>query len=203
MEPEGRAPARIVTRRLVLRSYEPGDASAVKDAVDASLTHLRAFMDWAWLAPEPLETIADRLSRFRDSFERGEDFVYGAFSADEAEYIGGAGLHRRVGPGALEIGYWIRASRLRRGLATEATAALTQVAFERCGVERVEIRVDPANVASLGVPHKLGYTRTQTLRGALGPLRPGGPRRDAALFVMRADAFPGSPAVSLFVSGHR
>jgi RimJ/RimL family protein N-acetyltransferase len=194
MEPDGRAPERIETERLVLRSYVPGDASAVKEAIDTSLDHLRVFMDWAWAAPEPLEKVQERLGMFDASFARSEDFVFGVFTADESEYLGGAGLHRRVGPGALEIGYWIRASHVRQGLATEVAAALTRVAFERCGVERVEIRVDPANVASIGVPMKLGYTLVTTLRGVLVPVREDGPRRDAAVFALRAEDYPSSPA---------
>ena len=196
MERIGRAPERIVTERLVLRSYEPGDAAAVKEAIDSSLDHLRVFMDWAWLAPEPVVVVEERLGLFGTSFANGEDFVYGVFTPDEGEYVGGAGLHRRVGPRALEIGYWIRSSRLRRGFATEAAAALTRVAFDSCGVERVEIRIDPANVASIGVPAKLGYSLEQTLREELVPVREGGPRRDAAVYVLSADAYPSSPAAT-------
>ena len=43
------------------------------------------------------------------------------------------------------------------GLCTEATAALTRVGFEVCEIERIEIRVDPANEASLAIPRKLGF----------------------------------------------
>jgi len=134
-----------------MRPYAPDDAAAVKDAVDTSLEHLRAFMDWAWAAPEPLAVVRKRLRMFRDAFRHGDDWIYGLFEPDGSELVGGAGLHRRVGPEALEIGYWIRASRVRRGLATEAAAALTRIAFERCGPLRVEIHVDPANAASLAV----------------------------------------------------
>jgi len=194
---DGHAPARIATERLVLRAYASGDAPAVKEAIDTSLGHLRAFMDWAWAAPEPLDVVEERLEMFAEAFARGEDFVYGVFSADESEYLGGAGLHRRLGPRALEIGYWIRASRVRRGFATEVSAALTRAAFERCHVQRVEIRIDPANVASLGVPAKLGYRLDRTLRAALAPVRADGPRRDAAVFVLRGADFPGSPAAAM------
>ena len=42
---------------------------------------------------------------------------------------------------------------------TESTAALTRVALELCDADRVEIRVDPANIASLGVPGSSGTSR--------------------------------------------
>ena len=82
MIPAGRAPERIATERLVLRGYKPGDAAAVKEAIDSSLDHLRVFMDWAWLAPEPVEVVEERLGLFAASFALGEDFVYGMFAPD-------------------------------------------------------------------------------------------------------------------------
>lgn len=42
------------------------------------------------------------------------------------EVVGGCGLHRRVGPGGLEIGYWVHAAWTRRGIA--AAAGFTRVA---------------------------------------------------------------------------
>ena len=190
-------PRRIVTERLVVRCYEPSDAPLLKEAVDSSLDHLRVFMNWAWDAPLPLEAVEELLATFRSQFEAGENFTYGLFTPDETELVGGCGLHRRAGPEALEIGYWMRASRLRRGLVTEAAAALTRAAFERCAVERVEIHVDPANVASLGVPAKLGYVREATLRKRLPPVPPSLERRDEVIFSLLDEEYPSSPAAAV------
>ena len=114
-------PRRVLTDRLLLRPYAPDDAAFVKDAVDTSLEHLRTFMDWAWFAPEPVGVVRKRLRTFRDAFRHGDDWIYGLFERDGSAIVGGAGLHRRVGPEALEIGYWIRANRVREGLATSVT----------------------------------------------------------------------------------
>jgi ribosomal-protein-serine acetyltransferase len=46
----------------------------------------------------------------------------------------------------------------RRGLATAASAALVEQAFRLPGVDRVEIVHDELNLASRGVPRKLGFT---------------------------------------------
>jgi RimJ/RimL family protein N-acetyltransferase len=196
----GTPPRRLETERLTVRCYEPEDAALLKEAVDSSLDHLRPFMSWAWEAPEPVGLIAERLLGFSDQFDRGDNYVYGLFARDGGELVGGAGLHRRVGPGGFEIGYWVRASRVRQGLATEAAAALTRVAFERCGVDWIEIRIDPANAASLGVPGKLGYRREATLRRRLPPNRPGDERRDAVVFSLLDDEYPGSPSARAAVT---
>jgi RimJ/RimL family protein N-acetyltransferase len=182
----------IRTERLTLRCWEPRDAPLLKDALDTSLDHLRPWMPWAADEPKPLEEKAELLRVFRGRFDLGEDFVYGIFARDEREVIGGSGLHTRIGPDALEIGYWIRASRIARGYARESTAALTKVAFRVCRVDRVEIHVDPANEASLRIPRALGFTQEATLRRRL-PAAEGQPARDAVVFTLFADELDGSP----------
>jgi len=197
----GEPPRQVVTARLLLRPYHPRDAALLKDAVDSSLEHLRTFMEWAWSAPEAESIVRDRLKDFRRSFERGHDWIYGIFTPDERELVGGCGLHRRIGPEALEIGYWIRASRVRQGLAFEAAAALTRVSFEQCGAIRTEIHVDPANLPSIGVAEKLGYVRDATLRKRLPPMPPGTERRDEVLFSLLDEEYPRSPAAAVGVAG--
>lgn len=186
-------PYLIRTERLTIRCWEPRDARLLKEALDASLDHLRPWMPWAAGEPQPLEEKAELLRLFRGRFDLGEDFVYGIFTRDEAEVVGGTGLHTRIGEGALEIGYWIRASRVGRGYATEASAALTRAAFRVCGVDRVEIRVDPANEVSLRIPRRLGFTEEATLRRRL-PDGAGRPTRDVVVFTLFAGELDSSPA---------
>lgn len=166
---------RIVTPRLVIRCWQPADAPLLAEAVTASVEHLRPWMPWVHSEPEPLEVKVQRLRGFRASFDTDADYVYALFTPDEAEVVGGTGLHPRAGTGVLEIGYWINVRHAGRGYATEASAALTRVAFEINGVERMEIRCDPLNERSAAVPRKLGYTLDATLRanvrGADGGMR--------------------------------
>ena len=182
-------PYRIETERLVVRCWEPRDAPLLKEAVDSSLEHLRPWMPWAHEDPQPLEKNVELLREFRGRFDLGQDFVYGILSADESEAVGGSGLHTRRGEGMFEIGYWIRASQVGQGFCTEATAALTRVGFELGEVERIEIRVDPANEASLAIPRKLGFVEEGTMRGVLHDSA-GTPRAsDAVVFALLRGEF--------------
>jgi RimJ/RimL family protein N-acetyltransferase len=187
-------PYRIETERLVIRCWEPRDAPLLKEAIDESLEHLRPWMDWAQNEPSTLDEKIELLRGFRGEFDLGTNFVYGIFARDETSVLGGTGLHPHVGDGALEIGYWIRVSAVGSGLATEATAALTRAAFAWFGVDRVEIKVDPDNAASLAVPRRLGYVEDATLRRRLPPFVDGAERRDSVVFSMFADEVAGSPA---------
>ena len=194
-------PYRIETDRLVIRCWDPGDAPLAKDAIDSSLDHLRPWMPWARAEPTSLDEKVELLRRFRGLFDSGEDFAYGIFTRDEAEVVGGTGLHARVGEDAFEIGYWVRSNRAGQGLATEASAALTRVAFAVCGVDRVEIRTDPANERSAAIPSKLGFTREATLRRRL----PGGrdrERRDVVVFSLFRDELSRTAAAGATVAAY-
>ena len=182
------APYRIETERLVLRCWEPRDAPVMKEAVDSSIEHLRAWMPWAQAEPQTIDEKIDLLRRFRSQFDAGENFIYGIFSADESEVLGGTGLMPRIGANGLEIGYWVRLSAARQGIATEASAAQTRVGLEICEADRIEIRIDPENEASLGVPRKLGFVQEATLRRRLPP-HADGAQRDVAIFTMFREDF--------------
>jgi RimJ/RimL family protein N-acetyltransferase len=155
-------------------------------------------MPWAADEPKPLAERVALLRDFRGKFDLGTEFVYGIFDRAEAAVVGGTGLHTRVGDDAFEMGYWIRVDRAGQGLATEATAALTRVAFELCGADRVDIRTDPANAASRAVPRKLGYVEEATLRRRLAYPEP----RDVVVYSMLRDELASSPAAAAFVEAY-
>lgn len=180
-------PHRVVTPRLVLRAWEPADAPALKAAIDRNLDRLRPWVPWAVHEPSPLEAVRERVARFRAEFDAGRDWVYGIFAPDGRTVLGGTGLHPRIGAGGLEIGYWLDAAVAGRGLATEAAAALTDLALALPGITHVEIRCDPANAPSAAIPRRLGYAHVGTL-AITGP--DGAPRE---LMVWRRQR-PASPA---------
>jgi len=75
------------------------------------------------------------------------------------EVVGSTGLMTRMGPGVLEIGYWLHTGHAGRGYATAAARALADVGLVQPGVESVLIRHDAANVASGRVAEKAGFVR--------------------------------------------
>lgn len=162
-------PERVPSDRLEIRTWRAEDAPALARVVTANLEHLRPWMPW--IANEP-SAIDDRIALFsawEEARLAGSDATYGLFV--EGEVVGGTGLHGRIGPGGLEIGYWVTAERTRQGIATEAARVLTRVALDREDTDRVEIRHDRDNLASAGVPRALGYEMVE--QRAVEPTAPG------------------------------
>jgi RimJ/RimL family protein N-acetyltransferase len=140
---------------VTLRRHRAGDLDAVFQAVTESLDHLRPWMPWA--ANYTRESAAGFLAKSTRDWADGTEYGYAIITG--GVLAGGCGLMSRIGPGGLEIGYWVHRAWTRRGLATAASAALVDQAFRLPGVDRVEIVHDELNVASAGVPRKLGFTK--------------------------------------------
>jgi len=151
-------PDAVIERAPVtLRRYRAEDADALFQAVTESLDHLRPWLPWA--ADYARESAEEFLAQSATHWDSGTAYNYAITTG--GVLAGGIGLMTRIGPGGLEIGYWVRREYARRGLATAASAALVEQAFRLPGVDRVEIVHDELNVASGGVPRKLGFTEVE------------------------------------------
>jgi ribosomal-protein-serine acetyltransferase len=151
-----RLPERIEGDGVLLRRWRVEDAPAQHRAVLESLEHLRPWMPWIASEPLPLAEREELIAAWEREWAAGGD-VYLAILVGE-DVAGSAGLHRRIGPGGVEIGYWLHPGFTGRGHATAAARALTAAALAVDGIDRVEIRHDHANVASRAVPVRLGFT---------------------------------------------
>ncbi|MFE0462112.1 GNAT family N-acetyltransferase [Kitasatospora sp. NPDC058965] len=141
----------------LLRRRTLADAPVVNAVIVRNIDYLRPWMPWAKDVPS-LARSTEMTKAGWQLWENRTDFLYVISHRDEpASVLGMFGLHRRIGPGALEIGYWVAKEHTGRSLATHGAAALTEAALALPDVDRVEIHCDEANAASAAVPRKLGY----------------------------------------------
>jgi RimJ/RimL family protein N-acetyltransferase len=159
---EPRPPDEIELDDVVLRRWAPADVPALTVAAVESLDHLQPWMEWATPAaavePELARFVAGTTARAAD----GSEATYGIFSPAGA-VLGGVGLHDRVAPGGIEIGYWLHVAATGCGLMTRVVAHLTAMALAMDDIRWVEIRCDQANTASAAIPQRLGFTLAATI----------------------------------------
>lgn len=155
-------PETIKAGDLLLRRWEPDWAEEAATAVRESLPELKPFMPWA---SDDYDVAAARayIERSEQNWAEGTEFNYAIFTPGGA-LAGSIGLMTRMGPGVLEIGYWMRTPFAGRGHMTTAVTAITEVALALPGIDRVAIRHDASNAASGAVAAKAGFVEVERRR---------------------------------------
>src|SRR5262249_44988740 len=184
---------RIETPRLLLRCWDPRDARALSEAIQANHAHIGKWLPWVREEPNGVAEKLEWIRKKRGMFDLGQDFAYAVFDRGETNLLGGLGLTFRLGPEAREIGYWLRLDECGHGYITEGAAALTRVAFEIDKVQRAEIHCEPTNTKSSAVAARLNFRLDGTLRKRFQD--PQG-AKDRQIWSLFADEYPGSPASS-------
>jgi len=167
-----------------IRPFRDEDVPALYESVRESMDDLIAWMPWCHSNYSMAEA-RDWVEKQIAAFEARDEFHFAIIVGDEGLAgvcgLNGISLNNRLA----NLGYWVRSSRARRGIATEATRLLADWAFRNTDLHRLEILVAIRNHASLRVAAKSGAVWEGVLRGRL-QLR--GEMHDAALFsIMRSD----------------
>lgn len=101
--------------------------------------------------------------RDRHSECTGFSFIIADKNTDEA--LGSCGLWlRQLETGRASAGYSIRPSARGRGLAVEALSALTSFGWSIPALHRIELYIEPWNIASIRTAERCGYAREGLLR---------------------------------------
>lgn len=185
---------RIVGPRVELRRWTVDDLDVLTALIERNVDHLRGRMTWISFEPQTQQQRLDLLESWERSWGEGRDTVYGVHLDGRA--VGSCGLHDRVGPDGLEIGYWVDVDHQGQGIASEAAGLLTTAAFGLDRIERVVILHDVTNAASRRVPERLGYRSVGEVVSAhdQAPLDTGRDlvwEIDRATWAARPDAQPG------------
>jgi ribosomal-protein-serine acetyltransferase len=157
-------PPQLRGPRLLLRPFEATDAEAFVEAVRESVASVGQWMPWCH-AHYSLAEAQAWLGNCRDGWEQGRQREFGVFDAQTGQLLGGGGLNGLNAHLALaNLGYWVRQSAQRHGVALEAAVLLARHGFAELGLQRVEIVVAQGNQPSAAVARRVGATCEGLLR---------------------------------------
>jgi ribosomal-protein-serine acetyltransferase len=154
---------------VALRRWRAEDAGELHRVVTAALGHLTPWMAFVSAGYSEQDAV-DFLRRCQETWREGTAFGFAALGTG-GQVIGSFSLMARIGPGGLEVGYWLDPDHTGAGVGTRAVRLLTGEAF-RVGADRVEIVHDLANVRSGAIPRRLGFVEVER-RPRREPLLPG------------------------------
>jgi ribosomal-protein-serine acetyltransferase len=141
---------------LRLRPLEHSDRDSVYEAVTESTAEISPWLPWCHPGYSSADTVAF-IESCITAWAQQAHFPFGVFEAATGRYLGGTGLNHidRANRQGV-IGYWIRTSATRRGVASRAVRILARFAFESLQLTRIEIVARPENTASRRVAEKVG-----------------------------------------------
>ena len=141
---------------LVLRAFEDSDAEEFAIAARESVASVGPWMPWCHAAFSQQDAL-NWFETCRAGLASCTAHEFGVFAQDSNAFLGGAGLnalnHQHL---FCNLGYWVRQSAQRRGVASRCVHALAAHAFEVLGLQRVEIVVALGNTPSEGVARQCG-----------------------------------------------
>jgi RimJ/RimL family protein N-acetyltransferase len=158
---------RLASARVVLRPYQPGDEHALYEAARESVAEVGAWLSWCH--PDyRLEEARGWVEHCARAWQQGTEYEFATTRKSDGRFLGGCGLNHidRVNRVA-NLGYWVRTSQTRRGVATAAALLLMQFGFGELKLNRIEVIAATGNVASQRVAEKIGATREGILRNRL------------------------------------
>jgi RimJ/RimL family protein N-acetyltransferase len=149
-----------------IRPYAPEDAQALWEAARESVVEVHRWLDWCH--PQYSLAEAEEWIRSRAPLAaEGREYSF-AIVDSGGRFLGASGINQinRVHRFA-NLGYWVRTSATRRGVATEAVRQVADFAFANTDLVRLEIVCAVGNNASQRVAERAGAVREGVLRRRL------------------------------------
>jgi len=149
-----------------LRPYVESDAVLMFEAARESVKEAHPWMPWChptYQLSEAQDWIRNQIRLFADSAE----YMF-VMESDSGLYLGGCGLNQiNSEHRCANLGYWVRSSRVGRGIATHAVKLLAEWAFSHTNLVRLEILSAVDNKPSQRVAESAGAVREGVLRKRL------------------------------------
>ncbi|PLT28476.1 GNAT family N-acetyltransferase [Peribacillus deserti] len=145
----------LETERFILRKIIPSDAPELFHYF--SKDEVTKYYDLDTLTS--MNQAAELIIGLQESFEKNEGIRWGVALKETDKIIGSAGYHSwEKSHFKAELGFEVTPEYWRKGVMTEILPAVISYAFHQMGLNRIEARYHPGNIASKGTLRKQGFT---------------------------------------------
>ena len=162
---------------VTLRPWRKADAAELVDCINGDPEITR----WLDQVPQPYRT-KDALAYIRGIGES----AFAVTDPETGRVLGSIGVRFSEAGDVGEIGYWLRADARGRGTIARALRAVSEWAFGRGAVARLQLRADVDNAPSRRSAEKAGFQLEGVLRSVYWNARLGR-RQNWALYSLLAD----------------
>ena len=149
---------------LTLRPYQITDIEPCFNAIRESINELLPWMWWCHSAYSTKDT-QKWIESLPDTCQNTTECSFAIIDSEDGSFLGSCGLSNiNRTDRCANLGYWVRTSRSRQGVAPAAALGIARFAFKEVELNRVEIVIATENKASIRVAEKIGALREGLLR---------------------------------------
>ena len=153
--------------KIIIRRYKREDIDDQYEAAIESRNDVFPYLPWCH--PKYSRKDSETWIRMQDRlWNEKKEFKFAIVYKKTDRYLCGTGINNiNTVYKFANLGYWIRTSAVRKGVATAAAMLTARFGFEDLKLNRLEIVVHPDNIASRHVAKNIGAVLEGTLRNRL------------------------------------
>ena len=151
----------------MIRPHRGEDIPLVLEAVRESIPELSRWLPWCHPNYSEQDCTTFVLAR-EGAWNKREEFNFAIVESATGRFLGGTGLNLiNYAHGFANLGYWVRSSCTRRGVATAALRMTARFGFGELNLNHIQILAATGNAGSQRVAEKAGARREGVLRKRL------------------------------------
>lgn len=152
---------------IKLIRYDLVDPNEAYIAIRESLNELIPWMPWCH-SEYAIEETKQYSESCKEAWSKGKEYSFAIIDSKYNMFIGACGFNDiNYEEKRASLGYWIRTSKIRQGIAPRVVSLLALFAFEKLELNRAEIIIAIDNKPSQRVAEKAGATKEGILRNRL------------------------------------
>ena len=159
--------AELTDGHILIRPLRLDDVDALYEAARESINEVAPWLPWCHPDYSRDETLAF-IQSLAEAESAPQEYGFAIVDAQTGAFLGGVGLNQ-INPmhRMCNLGYWVRTSRTKSGVAAAATRLMARFGFRELGLQRIEIIAAIGNQASQRAAEKAGAKREGVLRKRL------------------------------------
>ena len=158
-------PKKFSDGTIVIRTHQPSDVYGFFEAARESIAEVSRHLPWLHQAYSIDETqiwIEKMVPRL---WKQQREYHFAITDAVTGSILGGCGLDQVNWVNCTaNLGYWVRTSRTRQGVATAASKLLVRFGFEQLRLKRIDVVTSIENVSSARVAEKLNPSQKKQVK---------------------------------------
>ena len=152
---------------IAIRTYQSADVQPYFEAIQESIAEISRHLSWCHQEYSIEETrmwIEKITPRF---WEQCSEYHFVITDAVTSSILGGCGLDQvNWVDQTANLGYWVRTSRTRQGVATAASRLLARFGFEHLRLKRIDVVTSIDNTPSARVAEKLNPSEKKRVKNS-------------------------------------